>query len=330
MSIPTILLFIGGIGILISGSSALVLGALRLAHRRNAGQHLLTAATMALGGALPELIINLLAARQGFSSMALGAVLGSNMANLFLIGGITAIIAPLAVGQGNALRNVPFLIAASVVLLFLSLDGPMGHGSANGLSRGDGLTLLTLFALFAYYQLAQPSPSAGEEAYVMQPQPGGTLKSFLLVGGGLAGIALGGLLGVTSGIRMAQSLGIAQSQLGLLFVALLTALPELTTAVVSARSGRPEAMVGGLIGSCVLNLLFVLGLTAAIAGVPLYGQAPTDIALVLGANVLLLLAIHRGRGQRIDRKEGILFVAIYVAFVLYVLLRSDASPRILF
>lgn len=326
-----IILFLVGIIVLIVSSAALARGTLRMAGHRSTHAGTLALTVVALGSALPELTINLLSAHRGFPALALGAVIGSNIVNILLVLGIAAIVTPIAVRQRNARQNIPFLITATLILTVLSLDVPLRSGSVNFLSMGDGIVLLALFLLFVYYQIIQPKEDSVDVSESCQPvSKKSRSRGLLLIFGGLVGIATSGWIAVEMAIRIIYAMNLPQSLMGLLFVAFVTALPEITTAALSARYGRPELLVGSLVGSSSLNILLVLGLTATTAGIPLYGFAPLDMLLLLLATLILLLMVLRGSGRRVDRIEGIILVTLYVGFALYVFFRSDVPPRVMF
>ncbi|MBU2490775.1 MAG: calcium/sodium antiporter, partial [Proteobacteria bacterium] len=247
--ISVILLLVGFV-LLIKGADILVDGATSLARRFNVSDLVVGLTVVAFGTSCPELFVNLLASARGNTDIAIGNVLGSNIANVFLVLGATAAVRPLVVGPGTVSREIPASLFAAVLLWVLAAD-PFAR-SIHVISRVDGLVFLGLFSLFLVYTYSISRDMDLLEDAVRLPAHG-PVRSVGMVVAGLVLLALGGQWIVDSAVKLALALGLSESVVGLTIVAVGTSLPEMATSVMAAFRGNSDIAVGNIIGSNIFN-----------------------------------------------------------------------------
>jgi cation:H+ antiporter len=312
--LPWILLLFG-FGLLIKAADWLVDGASALARRLKVSDLAIGLTVVAFGTSTPELFVNLVAAAQGKTALALGNVIGSNIANILLILGIAAIITPLAATAGTVWKEIPFSLLAAVVLGIVVNDRLLG-GISDIVTRGDGLVLLCFLAIFFYYTAAIAFDTGDFDPQTeikSMPLP----IALLRVAVGLAGLVLGGWLIVANATLIAQQVGISEALIGLTVVAVGTSLPELATSAVAAYKGNADIAIGNVVGSNIFNIFFILGVTATIHPIPCETSSNAEVPVLIAASLLLFLSMFTGRRRSVDRWEGVVFVFLYIAFVSY-------------
>jgi cation:H+ antiporter len=325
MLLDTLLVLLG-LGLLLGGGDALVRGAVALAGRLGVAPVLIGLTVVAFGTSAPELVVNLLAAWRGSPDLGFGNVVGSNIANIGLILGASALVTPALVHGTLVRRDIPLLVLVSGVTLLLGTVPFLGEG----FSRGDGVALLLLFAVFLLLALRQGlneralNRRALAESPGLGPGPGRDAtpaggRILLLIGLGLGGLILGGELTVQGATGLATDFGVAEAVIGLTLVAVGTSLPELATSILAARRGQAEVAVGNVVGSNLFNLLFVWGATVTLAPARLPARGEADLGILLGFAVALFLLV-RWR-PRIGRGAGGLFLLAYVSYVVWLPLR---------
>jgi cation:H+ antiporter len=270
---------------------------------------------VAFGTSTPELFVNLVAAAQGKTALALGNVIGSNIANILLILGIAAIITPLAATAGTVWKEIPFSLLAAVVLGIVVNDRLLG-GIANVITRGDGLVLLCFLAIFFYYTAAIAFDGLDFDPQ-MEIKSMPPSMALFRVAVGLAGLVLGGWLIVANATLIAKQLGMSEALIGLTVVAVGTSLPELATSAVAAYKGNADIAIGNVVGSNIFNIFFILGITATIHPIPSETGSNVEVLVLVAASLLLFLSMFTGRRRSADRWEGVVFVLLYIAFVGY-------------
>lgn len=330
MEVMVLIQFFIGVMLLICGSRWLLLGAMRLRGPERASSSLVVVGLLALGGALPELIINLLSTVRGFPVIALGTVLGSSAVNILLIVGGMAIIAPYAIPRHWVRVQMPLLVVATVVLLALSADRPLRYSMDNMLRAEDGIVLLAVFlvSLFIVWWTRRNSAVEDDVAEAGVERSVGRAALYLALG--LAALGVGGWMAVDNAVRMVYTYQLAQSQMGLLVIALVTAIPEITVGTLAARRGDPQVASGGIIASTMLNILFVPGVASLIVPIPIYSHGLIDMVILCVVAVALMVSGIMGKERRISRGEGIVLVALYIAFAIYVIARQGVLPRVAF
>lgn len=309
------ILLLGGLTLLIFGSNWLVDGASNLARKLNISDLVIGLTVVALGTSAPELVVNLIASFNGKTDIAIGNILGSNIFNILLILGVTAIVLPVTVKNNTVWKEIPFSLLAIVVVAFMANDILIDRYQQNEVSRIDGLVLLSFFSIFMAYTfiLAKQSGPLMDSEKVVLTVP----RSIIYVLLGLAGLILGGRFLVMGAVEIARSLGLSESVIGLTVVATGTSLPELATSVVAAIKRNSDIAIGNVVGSNIFNIFFVLGSSAVIRPLPFNPASNFDIMVTILASLLLFIFVFVGKGRRIDRTEGAFFVLLYIAYTVY-------------
>ncbi len=318
------ILLILGFVLLIKGADFFVGGSSSVAKLLKVPTIIIGLTVVAFGTSMPELSVSVTAALMGNNDLAVSNVLGSNIFNLLVVLGCCAVIHPVRAKESLLKKEFPFSIFISVILLLLNSDfSVMKVLSGEGtfvLGRMGGALFLILFAVFLTATVREALSSRAqqdgeeEEYEVMTP-----LKSGLFIVGGLAGIVLGGDFVVDSACNIAEYFGMSQTFIGLTIVALGTSLPELVTSMVAAGRGENDLAVGNVVGSNIFNILLILGISSVITPIRLDITAVYDTVILIITNVLVYWAA-RGKGG-IKRMEGVLLLAVYAAFFMYILWR---------
>lgn len=314
-----LLLLIGGLALILLGASGLTDGAASVAKRFRISDLVIGLTIVAFGTSAPELVISVLSAIQGSAEMAIGNVVGSNIFNVLMIIGCTALVRPIQVGQGTMSKEIPLVILSALVLTCFASDRLLDGESLNIISRIDGLVLLAFFLIFMRYTFAiahNTDENGGEEPKV-KVLPG--WKSALYIVGGLAGLIFGGQFFVDGASGIASSLGVSDSIIGLTLVAGGTSLPELATSVTAALKKNPGIAIGNVIGSNLFNIFFVLGCSATISPLPMGNINGIDMAVLTGSSILFWLVGWFFRKRTITRVEGALLVACYVLYTAFLI-----------
>jgi cation:H+ antiporter len=324
----TLVTFVAGLVLLCGGAEMLVRAASRLAQAVGISPLVVGLTVVAFGTSAPELAVSVRAVWTDRPDVAIGNVLGSNISNVLLILGASALAAPLVVQQRLLRVDVPLMVAASLVVLVMALDGAVG--------RVDGLVLfagVVAYVVFAVRQSRRESAAVREEyerAYGKeQPAPRGLLAQALLVVAGLALLLVGSHLLVEGAIEIAAALGLSELVISLTVVAVGTSLPELATSVVASLRGERDIAVGNVVGSNLFNLLAVLGVTAVVApdGVHVPDAALSfDFPVMVAVSLACLPVFFVG--YRIARWEGALFLGFYGVYVAYLVMSATESPRV--
>lgn len=311
--IVDILLIIFGITIVIWGADKLTEGASALARRMNVPEMVIGLTIVAAGTSAPELFVSLMSALKGTPDLAVGNVVGSNIMNTLIIVGVTAMVAPMTIARQTVLKDIPFTIIASLLLMLVSLDRFQTfdiRGSIIG--RFDGVLLLLGFAVFMYYTFSVARKGEMEEDHAPKKELG-VWKSMAFVVGGLLMLIVGSDVFVNHASALASSLGVSESIIGLTIVAGGTSLPELATSVVAARKGRSAMAIGNVIGSNVFNILMIIGLTAVVCPMQIGGITIIDMSMMVLSVVLLWLFSYTK--LTVARWEGAVMAATYMIYL---------------
>lgn len=312
MLILQILLFIFGFGLLIKGGDFLVEGASALAKSFRVSDLVIGLTVVSFGTSAPELLVNIYASFSAAENIAIGNVLGSNVANIFLVLGIAAILRPLSLQWRTVFKEIPFAFLVVIIFAVLANDSYVFSGDQNILTRLDGLILLVFFAGFMYYSW---DSMLDEEALEELPKFS-RWKSSVMVMGGIVALGIGGKLVVDSASLIAQSVGISDAFIGLTIVAFGTSLPELVTSITAGLKQNSDIAVGNIVGSNIFNIAFVLGVSSSINPIPYALTFNTDVIFVLIATALLFGWMFVGEKYGINRIEGGIFFLIYVIYII--------------
>jgi cation:H+ antiporter len=306
-----------GAALLWAGGEALVAGARALAIQLGVQPLVIGLTVVAFGTSVPELAATLTAALQGAPEIAFGNVVGSNIANLGLVLGLAALIAPLYVKARFLAREVPFMIASSVLMMVFAWNGQ--------LNRLEGLALLLVLAGFLFWLLrAEEEAPEVEEEFTrqidVQPSAGPWIQTAKVVVG-IVLLTLGAKALIAGGVGLARTFGIGERVIGLTLVAFGTSLPEVASTVVAAARRESEIIIGNLIGSNIFNICFVLGVSVMVRPFVIEGEsAELDLAVMLGFSLLVWpLMLFR---RRLGRPKGMVLVILYVLYVSWLFTRG--------
>ncbi|MCF8111885.1 MAG: calcium/sodium antiporter [Desulfobacteraceae bacterium] len=317
---PYLLLAIGFV-LLVKGADFLVEGAGSIARRYNISDLVIGLTVVAFGTSAPELFVNIVASAQGNTAIAIGNVLGSNIANILLILGISALVYPLAVTRDTVWREIPFSLVAAVVLCIAANDRIFDGWAYSDISRSDGLIFLMFFAIFLYY-LASITRNFTGDAQGMPMRRRGMPAAAAMTAAGVIGLATGGKLIVDGAVHIAASMGMSEAAVGLTIVAVGTSLPELATSVMAAWRKNVEIAVGNVVGSNIFNIFFVLGASAVIRPLPFYKGGNLDMAMVIAASLILFVTMFTGKRRSLERWEGALLLVFYAVYLVYLMGRG--------
>lgn len=307
---------IGGLALILLGADWLSDGAASIAKRFRISDLVIGLTIVAFGTSAPELVISVMSAIGGSAEMSIGNVVGSNIFNVLMIIGCTALVLPMPVGKGTLSKEIPLVILSSLVLALFANDVWLDGAQANVISRVDGLVLLAFFLIFIRYTLAiARDGDEGEQTVKQLP----VWKSVLFIFCGLCGLIFGGNFFVEGASGIARSLGVSESVIGLTLVAGGTSLPELATSIVAALKKNSGIAVGNVIGSNLFNIFFVLGCSATIIPLPLGHINNVDMLVLIGSSVLFWLVGWFFKKRIITRLEGALLVACYVGYTVYLI-----------
>jgi cation:H+ antiporter len=328
----SVLMFIGGTVLLLVGAEWLVNGASRLAASLGVSALLIGLTVVSFGTSAPELAVSLFSVSAGQADIAVGNVIGSNIFNVLLILGLSAVVAPLVVSQQLVILDVPIMVGASIAVLVLGLDGRIGQFDGL-LLFGALVAYLVFLGVTARRGKAHPGheiPELPEADEAASASPGAArLRNLGLIVVGLAMLVLGSRLLVEAAVNFALYLGVSELVIGLTVVALGTSLPELATSVVASARGERDIAVGNVVGSNLFNLLCVLGLTGLVAphGIAVSGEALRfDLPVMIAVAIACLPIFFCGNA--IKRWEGALFLGYCVVYVTRTVLHATDSVHL--
>ena len=314
-----IFLLIIGLVMLVFGGEYLVKGAASLAKKWGISTLVVGLTVVAFGTSMPELVVNVFSAFKGATDIAVGNIIGSNISNIFLILGISALICPLLVKESTTWKEIPFAILAGWMILFMGNDMFFDGMHENILTRTDGLALLAVFMIFLYYvfNLAKNGKADKEEIQVFT-----WTRSIVFLIAGIGLLFLGGKLLVDNAIILARLAGMSEALIGLTIVAVGTSLPELVTSAVAAYHKHADIAVGNIVGSNIFNIFWILGVTSIIKPLPFSSGMNFDILAEIIATLILFLFLFVGTKKRIDRWQGAAFVVMYVGYISFLIYRG--------
>ena len=323
--LPYLLLIVGFVA-LIKGADFFVDGACSIAKKLRVPDLIVGLTVVAMGTSMPELAVSVSAALGGSSDISVGNVVGSNILNILVILGLSALIVPVIVDPALLKRDIPVLLGTAILLPAFTLlfRGSAQDGFFSKLPRIGGIFLalvfigyLTLTVVSALDYRKKHKNEILEEEETIKVLP--WWKSILFTVGGAAVIILGGNLSVNAATDIARQLGISEAVIGLTVVALGTSLPELVTSVVAAKKGNSDIAIGNIVGSNIFNVLLILGTTVTILPINVTFDSFIDQLVLLGISIYLTIITFTGR--KVNRLEGASFLLIYIAYTAYLFLR---------
>lgn len=301
-----IVIIIIGIYIVLKGADLLTEGAVSLAQRMNMPEMLIGLTVVAVGTSMPEFFVSVTSALQGTTDLAVANVVGSNIFNVLLIAGVSAAVFPMVISRSTVRRDIPVAVLSSSILL--------GFGIYGAIPRCAGVIFLVLLVGYTLFAIRSATPDENSAT---------AMKSYTFTGAigrvviGLAGLVVGSDCFVTSATDVAGILGVSEAVIGLTIVAGGTSLPELATSVVAARKGQSAIAMGNVIGSCVYNILLIIGVTGVIAPMTIEGLTIVDFSMMMVSIALLwLFSFTR---YKVERWEGWLMIAIFACYLTWLI-----------
>jgi cation:H+ antiporter len=308
-----------GLSLLMVGGETVVRGATGLARLLGVSPLVIGLTVVAFGTSAPELAVNVIAAWQGLGDISFGNIFGSNMANIGLIVGCTAILRPILVTGVVIAREIPMMLLATAAAIVMGFDRALGGSGNDEIDRSDGIILLVVFLVFLYYTIGDfVRQRAGNET-------AGTLEDSIGGEGGLprhVTYTLLGLVALTGGAELtvgaaasvARALGVSEVVIGLTVLAVGTSLPELVASVVATMRGQAELAIGNVVGSNIFNILLVGGVTSVVRPIPIPAGGHLDL-LVVAVLSLMLLGVSASANRQIIRGEAMVLLTAYVGYM---------------
>lgn len=313
-----ILFLVLGFVLLIYGANGLVDGASSLAKRYNIPNIVIGLTIVAFGTSSPELVVNVMASVNDQSDITLGNILGSNIFNVLVILGMSAIIYPLSVKSNTTWIEIPLSLLAALVVLTMANDMFLDGTATSVISRTEGIGLLFFFIIFMVYNLILMKKNTFESQvtikYYSRP------KSLLYILFGLVGLVLGAKLIVDSASDIARTFGISERIIGLTIVSMGTSAPELATSMAAAYKKNVDLAIGNIVGSNIFNIFFSLGISAVVNPVNVNVNSNFDLLVNVGAGLLLFIFIFTGRKRQLERWEGTLLLLLYLLYMIFLIL----------
>lgn len=325
-----ILLIIPGVFLLMKGADYFVDSASSLSKKLKVAPIVIGLTVVAFGTSAPELSVNLLAAINNNTDIAFGNIIGSNIANILLILGVSATITKLSVHSNTVWKEIPFSLLAALLVLIFSVQKLLDvrdlnlNFSQNNLigeiTLTHGLVLLSVFIIFLYYTfgIAKNNSEDFQDDIKIMSIP----KSILIIVLSLTAIVFGGKFTVDSAVTMAKLFGISESLIGLTIVAVGTSLPELITSIVATKKGESDLAIGNVIGSNIFNIFLILGITSTVKNIPVSTYGLIDIFVLLGVTIYTFLALFVFEKHKLGRKQGISLILMYIIYTIYLVYRG--------
>lgn len=300
-------LLVVGFGLLIKGADWFVDGAAGIAARFGIPQLVIGLTIVAMGTSAPEAAVSITAAKSGNAGITIGNVIGSNIMNILVILGITAVITAVAVQESTIKYEIPFMLAITGVLMWVGWTDYQ-------IVLWEGIVLWILFIIYLAYLFVMAKKGQGEQE---EENPKALWLQILMLVVGVAGIVFGSDLTVDNASKIATALGMDDRLIGLTIVAFGTSLPELVTSVTAARKGKADIAIGNIVGSNIFNILFVVGTTALITPVAFKAGFLMDSVISILAGILLWIGVFKDK--KLKRPVGITMLAGYAVYFIYLL-----------
>lgn len=318
-----VITLIGGLAMILFGANALTDGASAIARRLGLSDLIIGLTIVAFGTSAPELVISIVSAINGSGELAIGNVVGSNIFNILMIIGITAIVLPIKIERSIMTTEIPLVLLSSIILLIMGNGVFLTNAPFNSLSRIDGLILLCFLAIFMRYMfgIAKSSDASADSADMAIKEMSIT-RAIIYTILGLALLIFGGDLFVDGASGIASGLGVSDAIIGLTIVALGTSLPELATSVTAALKNKPGMAVGNVIGSNIFNIFLVLGCASSITPLSLGNITNFDLLTLILASLLFWLFGWFVGERTITRIEGAILVIVYIVYTSILILNA--------
>ena len=293
--------------LIVVGAMLLTDGSVALARRMHIPEFIVGLTVVAVGTSMPEMAVSMISAVEGYGDMAIGNVVGSNIANTLLILGVCAIFSPILFTKSNVRRDVPMNLGVSLVLLLVTY-------TSAAINRIEGILLLVAYVAMILYSIRNDRKAMAESEDDGEKEMSG-LRILVWIIAGLAGLIYGGDLFVGSATNIAKAWGVSEAVIAISLVAVGTSLPELAASLASIFKGSPSIALGNIIGSNIANILLILGACSTVTPLVMNGVSMTDIYVVVATAVMLLLSALFIGDKRITRIEGLIFLIVYIVYI---------------
>ncbi len=321
------LFLIVGLGLLLLSADYLVDSSVAIAQRAKISNFIIGLTIVGMGTSAPELFVGVKSALAGDGDIAMGNVIGSNIANVLLILGVAGMILPFDIERTTIRRDIPFGIGAAALLFLVANDKLIPGIQENTISRVDAVFFLVLFLCYMGYVVVQkgkdPQKALSEADEETKSKLAGKHPALLwfiaLVS--LVGLIGGGNLFLDAAKKLATDWGMSEAVISITIVAVGTSLPELITAVVAACKNNPQLALGNVMGSNVFNILFILGVSGCVKPLNVVGVHLLDYAMMLGAAVLTAVVAFTFKRDKFDRIEGFIFLTLYITYTVFLFIR---------
>lgn len=312
-----LLWIVAGLVMILVGSDWLVDGASGIARKYGISEFIIGMTIVGIGTSMPELVSSAISAIGGHGDMAIGNVTGSNICNVLLILGVTALISPIGYTRSNIRKDIPFAIGVSLFLMLMLYNGfGLFHEMGTpGISRMDALYLLLIFVVFMIDSFKSAKKGGGEEEEDVKPMPIGKALVFIVLG--LAGLVFGGRFFVDHTVSIAERFHVSEAFISITLMAVGTSLPELATCVVAAMKGKNQLALGNVIGSNIFNIALIIGVSGLISPFEIQSISTIDMVMVLVSILMLWMAAFTFKRGKLDRIEGAIFLLVYVGYIAY-------------
>ena len=314
------LLLIVGLALVVLGADFLVDGASSIAKKFGVSDFVIGLTIVGMGTSAPEMVVSFIGALQGNGDIAIGNVVGSNIFNVFMILGATALILPMDITPMNRKKDIPLNIAITLIFIALGMSRTLFGIGDNMLGRLDGAILLVLFAAYIYmcfrFDTANQTES-NENENVIKP----TLAAVLIVAG-LAGLVFGGRMFVNSATSIAKMLNVSDKLIAITILAGGTSMPELVTCIVAAFKKKGQLALGNILGSNVFNILLILGGSALIHPLSMAGMSYVDLGALLLSSLVIWASIHTNKKNQLDRADGLLLLILEAAYMTFLIIKK--------
>ena len=319
--VTDLVLLIVGLVLLILGAEWLVDGSSSIARRAGLSEFLIGMAVIGIGTSMPELVVSLTGALKGSADIAIGNVVGSNIFNVFLILGVTALISPAAISSANKKRDIPLNIAACVLLICFGMQYTLFKvGGSDTINALEGGIFLLLFVVYLIYSFRSGKVDADEKEEGEVEAQKKLWYAIAMVLVGLASLVYGGDLLVDSACNLARDAGLSEKFIAITILAGGTSFPELVTCVVAAAKKKDALALGNIIGSNISNILLILGASALACPLSFANIKPVDLGMLVLSSVILIFSAWSGRNNRIGKGDATLFLIIFASYMTYLIL----------
>lgn len=314
------LLLIVGLALVVLGADFLVDGASSIAKKFGVSDFVIGLTIVGMGTSAPEMVVSFIGALQGNGDIAIGNVVGSNIFNVFMILGATALILPMDITPMNRKKDIPLNIAITLIFIALGMSRTLFGIGDDVLGRLDGAILLVLFAAYIYmcfrFDTASQTES-NENEKVIKP----TLAAVLIVAG-LAGLVFGGRMFVNSATSIAKMLNVSDKLIAITILAGGTSMPELVTCIVAAFKKKGQLALGNILGSNVFNILLILGGSALLHPLSMAGMSYVDLGALLLSSLVIWASIHTNKKNQLDRADGLLLLILEAAYMTFLIIKK--------